>query len=97
MRGGSFCDEGVVVDLAPGGDGVIDLDDSFLRYQDGAGSKCLMFDCVLLEMAQPYDAAGQDGPQFFFLELPFLSISLVDLVIEGPFCELEECKYFVEG
>lgn len=76
------------------GQGVVEPDDSLGVDQNGARPECVVPDVFFLEVAEPQDAAGQYGPQFFFLKPPFLEYSLIDLVFEGPLRELPEGVYF---
>ena len=89
MGGGSLADERVVVILAPSGNGIEDLDDALLGDEDGTGPQGLVLDGMLLEVAESYDATGQNGPQFLLLEPPLLNIPLTDLIFQSPLCKLK--------
>ena len=97
VRSRSLTNERVVVVLAARGDRIEDFDDSLLGDEDGAGPQGLMFDWVLLEVAEANDAAGQNRPQFFLLKPPLLNIPLTDLIVQSPLGKLKQSIYFVKS
>ena len=52
---------------------------------------------MLLEVTETHNTAGEDRPKLFFLKLPFLCVSLIDLVFKSPFCKLEKDIDLIEG
>jgi hypothetical protein len=94
---GAACEEGVVVGVGSGGDGVVEFDDAFGVDEDGGGAQGVVVDVLFLEVAQGQDAAGEDGPELLLCEPAFLEQAFVDLVLEGPLGELPEGVEFEEG
>jgi hypothetical protein len=50
-----------------------------------------MLDIVLLQMAEPQDAAGQNRPKLFLLKTSPLKAAFIDLIIERALRKLKKC------
>jgi hypothetical protein len=56
-----------------------------------------VFDAVALEVAETYNAAGEDGPQLGFGEVLLVQFAFGDLGEEGALRVLIDSIYFIEG